>query len=450
MTEPTAIQLDLLGKTQFSLYTQVCLCFGISEGTDRDDLVAKLNAGLGRLAISFPWINGNIIKLDQNGGRSPIGAIRTSSDQQQIVVKDLQGSDNSVPTMADLRKHDFAMSQLPEDVICPEKTIPVPGSLLPVFVVQATFVQGGLLVTFTGHHQAMDMTGLTVCIRLFNRASRGEAFTEDEVAAGNMAREQVIPVFDDKWKPDDEYSNRIIENVPPTTTHATKAEESVHLEWVTFAFPSEALATLKKEAMKTVSAGSYVSTDDVLSIHIYQNMTLARMHRFEKDTKVTLARNVDSRRQLSIPEDYPGMVVTRTYMTHDVAAIGAAGSLGSLAAELRAASNQAKDYLRVLATVVARSDGKKTLQSPKLDSKVDVNSSSWAKYGELWSMDFGMGLGTPEAVQRPAFSPDFESLVYLLPKKPDGSIGVVMCLRPEDTEKLRIIRSWADYARYLG
>jgi hypothetical protein len=74
--------------------------------------------------------------------------------------------------------------------------------------------------------------------------------------------------------------------------------------------------------------------------------------------------------------------------------------------------------------------------------------SSWAKTG-FWGYDFGLGLGMPESVRRPLFEP-FESLAYLLPKRPDGEITAALSFRDEDIERLKVDEEWVKYAQYIG
>jgi hypothetical protein len=83
-----------------------------------------------------------------------------------------------------------------------------------------------------------------------------------------------------------------------------------------------------------------------------------------------------------------------------------------------------------------------------LDESVDVMLSSWARE-RCYELDFGLGLGKPEAVQRPLFIP-CESLIYLLPKTLDGQIGVVVCLRDEDMARLKADTEFTKYGNYIG
>ncbi len=74
--------------------------------------------------------------------------------------------------------------------------------------------------------------------------------------------------------------------------------------------------------------------------------------------------------------------------------------------------------------------------------------SSWA-FAKLDQLDFGMGLGMPLAVRRPAFTP-VESLMYVMPKSPSHGAVIGMCLREEDWTQLKQDSGWIEHATYLG
>jgi hypothetical protein len=64
-------------------------------------------------------------------------------------------------------------------------------------------------------------------------------------------------------------------------------------------------------------------------------------------------------------------------------------------------------------------------------------------------MDFGLGLGTPEAVRRPRFVP-VEGLGYLMPRRASGEIVVAICLRDDDLLRLRSDGEFANFGTYIG
>ncbi|PPQ75997.1 LOW QUALITY PROTEIN: hypothetical protein CVT25_004542, partial [Psilocybe cyanescens] len=71
---------------------------------------------------------------------------------------------------------------LPPHNIAP---LPLPAANIPSPVLQATFVQGSMFLTFVEQHNVMDMTSQALVIELFDKACKGEAFSE-EVGKGNL------------------------------------------------------------------------------------------------------------------------------------------------------------------------------------------------------------------------------------------------------------------------
>ena len=127
--------------------------------------------------------------------------------------------------------------------------------------------------------------------------------------------------------------------------------------------------------------------------------------------------------------------------------------LGGVASQLRSAVEPKTSTLaydtRALATVLYRATDKSIVSfGATLDLSVDIMISSWAQL-DCYELDFNLGLGKPECVRRPQFTP-FESLIYLMPRTLDGEIAVAICLRDEDMERLRKDEEFAKYGTYVG
>jgi hypothetical protein len=126
-------------------------------------------------------------------------------------------------------------------------------------------------------------------------------------------------------------------------------------------------------------------------------------------------------------------------------------SLGATASRLR--SELDRDRLRkrtqALATYLHdHSDKSGVSLTADADPSTSIMLSSWAKVG-CWEYDFGFGLGKPESVRRPRFEP-FESLMYFMPKSPDGEVTAMISLRDEDMERLKADEAWTKYGQYIG
>ncbi|KAL1968670.1 hypothetical protein VTN77DRAFT_1496 [Rasamsonia byssochlamydoides] len=456
MHEPAIVKdlndyhLDVLGQQPLlKIYTQICCCFSVADASSHSAIINTLTNGLERLSASFPWLAGKVVNEGSGEGNSGIFKIKPLEKIPRLVVKDLR-HDPSIPTMDALRRANFPFSMLDETIIAPCKTLPgssdeSASDSAPVFLLQANFITGGLLLTFVGQHNAMDMTGQGQIIHLFSKACRNEQFTSEELSSGNLARRNLIPLLDDSYKQGSELARQIVK---PTPSHPPPK-----CTWAYFTFHPTSLTALKSLATKTITLPSgYISTDDALSAFIWQSVIRARLPRLNPTAESTLARAVNVRHYLDISQTYPGLVQNMTYHTYTLQKL-VEEPLGGVASQLRSALDPKTSNLgyntRALATFLNRTPDKNIISfTATLDLSVDIMISSWAKLN-CYELDFNLGLGKPEAVRRPQFEP-VESLIYLMPRTLDGEIAVAICLRDEDMERLRADEEFAKYGRYIG
>jgi hypothetical protein len=462
--------LDVLGQHPgLKIYTQICLCFPVADASSHPAIINTLTKGLERLSASFPWVAGQVVNEGAGEGNTGIFKIKPFEKIPRLVVKDLR-HDPSMPTMDALRRANFPMSMLDESIIAPRKTLPGGGSSdesaadssEPVFLLQASFITGGLLLTFVGQHNTMDMTGQGQIIHLFSKACRNEPFTSEELSSGNLARRNLIPFLDDSYQPGSELARQMVKPAAPshpisngTNDHPAPPPAPPKSTWAYFTFPPTSLTALKSLATKTMTlpASGYISTDDALSALIWQSVIRARLPRLNPTAQSTFARAVDVRRYLSIPPTYPGLAQDMTYHTYTLQKLVESEPLGGVASQLRSAVDPKTSNLgyhaRALATLLDRSPDKSVASvTATLDLSVDLMLSSWAKL-DCYDLDFGLGLGKPEAVRRPRFDP-VESLVYLMPRTLHGEIAAAICLRDGDMERLKADEEFTKYGRYIG
>lgn len=450
---PLNIEIDIIGhQPLLKIYTQISLCFSLPTNIRHAEIVEKLTEGLERLAVSFPWIAGQVVNnVDLDRGREVV-KIKELGTAPRLVVKD--ATSGSYPSMDALKQAHFPFKMLDESMVAPIRTLPglsedaMPD--WPAFIVQATFIRGGLVLTFLGNHQAMDMRGQGQMISLLSKACRSETFTESELSFCNMPRHDIVPLLDDAYKPGPELDCQIIPEIykfgPTTDAQSSKAS------WVYFTFTPVSLSALKEIAMKSLPPSTnFVSTDDALTAFFWKNLTRARAPRLDGSETSKFARAVDVRKALNVPETYPGLLQNMTYHEFTVQEL-LSEPLGVIAASFRAALNPADlaYRTRALATYMHRWPEKRSGISltAALDLSKDIMMSSWAKE-DCYDLDFSLGLGKPEAVRRPRFDA-FESLGYLMPKTLNGEITVGICLREEDLERLRGDEEFGTYAVFVG
>ncbi|KAI0860538.1 putative trichothecene 3-O-acetyltransferase [Xylaria cubensis] len=450
------ITLDLFGQRIVPVFTQISFCFEIPDDFRVEDIPNVLIRGAECLAEHFPWVAGQVVCEGATENNTGCYKIKFLEDKPQVWVRYLQ-DDASFPSWNTLKQSGFPMNALDESIVAPRKTTSGPGQSTPaeVFQLQATIIKGGLILTFLGHHQAMDGTGQAQVISLFSKACRGETFTHEELRIGNLSPENSVQILNDPWTPGPELEYNILkQETSQPGPGRVQCPFSMELGvWSYFNFPAPALRELKSQANRTISPNlGYITTDDALTAFVWQSIARTRLPRYAPTAEALFARAVDLRRYLNIAETHPGFVQSMTYHNSSMGQL-AHGSLGAIAADFRVAVDPITSNLeyhgRSLATLISHTPDKRTISFlAGCDLSRDVMLSSWANQNS-YQLDFGLGLGRPHAVRRPRFD-SLPGLVYFMPKSPDGAIGVAICLSADDTENLRSDIKFIEHAIHVG
>ncbi|KAL4913945.1 hypothetical protein BDW62DRAFT_220427 [Aspergillus aurantiobrunneus] len=385
--DPLDITMDVLGQTAFlRIYTQLCLCYPVEGSASHAAIINALQKGLERLSESFPWVAGQAI--NEGASRENKGILKIKSFQK------------TVPLVAN-----FPMGLLNESLLAPRRTLP--GSPdeaglnnSPVFLLQATFITGGLLLTFVSQHATMDMTGQGQLMGLLSKACHDAPFTDEELLIGNLDRRSLVPLLDDSYQPGPEISHLLFKSPTQSISEST--------------------------ANNKPSTTPFISTDDALSALIWQAVVRARLPRLTPTTDSTFGRAVDARPYMdTVPNTYPGLMQSMVFNTTTLQSL-IDSPLGTISAHLRSVVNPHTSNLqyiiRALATVLSH---------------------------KLLGLDFNLGLGFPEAVRRPHFTP-VEGLVYLMPEAVNGEVGTAICLGDEDMDRLKADEQFGKFGELVG
>ena len=450
------VMVDIIGQQPFiNVYTQICLMFPMTNPFSQTKIIDVLTSGLNCLSMSFPWMSGQVVNEGSGSSNSGLYKIKSFQKNPILVIKGLS-KDTSVISMDAMRQANFP--GLPyESTLAPRMTFPgssdtiVPDHL-PVFSLQVSFIDGGLILTFARQHQAMDFIGQAHMISLLSKACHGDPFASKDLSVGNATHLDMVSLLNDGTHVQAFLARQLL----PASSDPTKypgPPPSLSCSWTIFTFSRDLLATLKDVATGTViDPPGYISTDDALTALIWRSITRARCARLEKGTEVSLGRAVDVRLCFDLPSNYPGIMQNCDYQSYTLELL-LSQPPGVVASHLRLAIDPRASGLvyntRALAWYLERSADKRGVSfSATLDLTKDVMLSSWVK-ADVYDLDFGLGLGKPETVRRPKFPP-YEGLVYLLPKKTDGEIAVWMCLRDEDLENLRNDEDFTTFGKYVG
>lgn len=437
--------IDLFGQhPRMAIYTQIALVYPVHDNNAKQEIVGILAIGVQRLSNSFPWIfQGGVVCEGASTDNSGTFRIKHAPCVQPLAVKDYRHK-LSMPTMSDLRAARFPFRMLDEGLIAPRNTIPgtageVVPATSPCFLVQANFISGGLILTFAAQHQVMDIIGQEQVMALFCKACRAEDLTKEELVLGNMAPANLVSGLDGAGGKGPRAPDQIgeFDREGPEMEASPPADCS----WTYFSFSQQDLVALKQKALATISqpALAFISTDDALTAFIWKSIMKARLMRLRTGDRVCkFLRAVDVRRHLGLPAKYPGLILNLTNHESTVEDV-VSDPLGVVASRLRLAiasetSTLEHDTLNLLCALNRAKNKDKVSYVPSLNPGIDCTLSSWVKM-DCTNMDFGLGLGGPEAVRRPQFVP-YEGLCYLLPRAKNGEIVLAVCLRDEDIETM--------------
>ena len=451
LTDEDEDVLDSFGQQILPIYTQICFGFAIVDAQLYTRILETLEDALDKLYVQFPWLAGYVVNEGGTTSNSGVFKINTRGQKPRLFVKDLR-HDSSFTSMESLRLSGFPIDALDEDLVAPRRTLIGADDTSPpeVFLVQAALITGGLLLTFIGHHQAMDGIGQDQIIRQFSKACRNEEFTVEEQSVVNLTADNKIALLDtiDKLPPNLKYQIIDKQSFPSKSLSSSLPAST----WVSFSFSQASLDLLKTIATNDTPA-KFISTDDALSAFIWKSITLARLAHLPPATSSTFARAVDVRHLLSISPLHPAFVQNMTYNTLTFQQLTEM-PLGVLASHLRSKIDPETSTLahdtRALATFLSRTADKSCVSfAATMKGASDIFFSSWAKM-RCYDYDFGDGLGMAEIVRRTRSKNLTEGLMYLMPRSPSGEIGLVICLSEEDMLALRKDGEFAKYAEYVG
>lgn len=433
------MDLDIVGQQPgLQIYTQLSYIFSYSSPQDPEALIQTLRQGIERLARYFPWTAGQVVNTTAQPDHTGTFRIVPFGKTAPLTISHRQ----DIPSLEEMKAAGWPMKMLDESLFAPRMTIPTPEEQKkpwPVVATQATFIKGGLILTFAAQHNVMDMMGQAAFMRLLSKACNGETPSEQELEIGNRPRTNLFPLLEQDTAHQVHHQIGKKDGRPPETHRSS---------WAYFFFSDQGVSSIKSAANETLSSG-FVSADDALSAFVWRAITRARLPRLPAESdKTQLGRAVDVRRSLGVSLNYPGIMQNMTYNNATVQDLLSL-PLGTIASQLRANLDTAKLRRETLALATFINDRKDPAVSftAGLDLSKDVAISSWAKV-DCYEDDYGLGLGPPVNVLRPRFVP-VEGLVYFMPKQQNG-MAVGLCLQDEDMARIKDDRELLKWASFRG
>ncbi|KAL8815142.1 MAG: hypothetical protein Q9223_005695 [Gallowayella weberi] len=427
-------------------YTQLLLCFPIDTESHRPRVISHLQQASAILVSQIPILAGKVVNHKDPNIHGP-----TSGTFQVVPYEHPNGSNVRVNVLPDfvsydkLRRTQAPASMLDATILAPMKGFPdhySESDVTPVFVIQANFISGGLLLCFAGMHNVMDGVGLGEVIRMFATVSRGEQLSARDLEAANLDRTR-LPL---SLKPGETISKHPELLCQPDEEQQDGPKDLPASIWSYFNIPASKLKELKAEGSKDLTVEvPWISTNDAVTAWVWKAITRARSSHIDTTKDTILSRIVTGRRQLNIPA-YLGNAATCPYHRISIKTL-TKEPLSKTIRSVRAAANSVDAYyFRSFANFVAATPDKEKLDIGIPAPDRDLMVSSFAAVAAYDS--FGDLLGRADLVRRPT-SP-WLSMLYIMPKRPDGSLDLLIALREDDMLRLRRGEDFAAMAEYIG
>lgn len=453
---------DVVGQlSRLKTYTHVLLCFPLSDDVPKDSIEEALKTAALRLALAFPWLASKVINEGSQHGDSGVFRLAPcSSFAAPNTIIRFKDCTDVCSHYAEIAQAQGPFRLLDGKTLGPVKAFPETydeseSDPAPVLVLQANFIQGGLLLDAAAQHNFIDGGGLFQCMRLFAKAMCGEKFSDLEIQQGNRDRRNLIPqLAADEPLLDHSHLRRPSLFVNQGQQQAPGAPRPP-AAWHTFRFSGSGIAQLKKIANENIaqevseSLVPFVSTNDALSAFCWKTLSRVRLDRRRRPGDVSkFSRALDVRPAMQIPKEYMGQMGYNATCRLTFKELEES-SLGKVASVLRKTVKDVNNEysVRSWVTLIAKEPDKSTIMfGGTFNPDTDIGLSSLA-HVELYSADFGV-LGKPALVRRPNFLP-LESCVYFWSQTEAEDIDVLMCLNEADVQALNENTQWKGYAEHI-
>ena len=451
----TGIPLGPLDELpQLRTYTTLLLGFPLKSTVERVDIIERLQTATDTLVDKFPFLAGHTTLQDVNDGK--LNATKhvphLNGYQVKVILNDVL---ELFPSYETIRGARAPASMLDGAIVGEGEGFPTrrTGTTLdPCLRIRASFVEGGLLLTFALIHAIGDGNSLGQVIKMFATACRGNKIPDTDVEAGNVDRQGSLPSLQAHEHRLDH--SKMLKTAGDAGLDAIPNKNNPNpIHWAYHHIAQEKLVELKAEASGLAHPDKnrlFVSTNDAVTALIWRAITKARLTRSKPTGQTTLLRAINSRRKLNPPlaAETIQNVITATFTTFSLEEVATKLPLSTLAIQLRKELEAINDHhVRSVMTLIRSIKNKASIEFGANAGPHDITVSSFAKF-PIWG-DFGPLLGKPEFARRPTLTPS-DGLIYIMPRNPDGSLDVAISIRDDVMGRMQVDDKWNYYTEFIG
>ncbi|KAI9879280.1 MAG: hypothetical protein M1830_009010 [Pleopsidium flavum] len=454
--EDQARYQDVLGQfPQLKTYNHGTFLFPLSDETSRESVVEALETATAKITSKIPWLADQVVnegKGPGNSGTFKLAPWPSSAPLNTLVrVKDCS---DVCPLYADIIKAQGPVSMLDGNVLCPLPGFPLSYDEskigpAPVVAVQANFIKGGLLLTFSNQHNIMDATGLFMFIMLLATAMRGEEIPDRAIEQANRDRKTVVPLLSaGEVIRDHSHLRRPLSSETSQPPAAPRSPAS----WAYFRFLKKNIPKVKALATDPEGYDSsvpFISSNDALCAFYWKRLAAARLNNGQDPEAVSkFSRAIDARTAMGVPMEYMGQMVyfAATWLSlKELVNLPLSAVASRMRKDLNDVNNEFS--VRSYATFLAGVPDKSMLAyGGPFNRDTDIGSSSMSQ--AIVILNFGV-LGVPELTRRPKLAP-VPGCLYFYPPEDAGDLPVLVCLNEQDLETMKADPEWSVCTEFIG
>ncbi|KAE8349835.1 transferase family-domain-containing protein [Aspergillus coremiiformis] len=378
---------------------------------------------------------------------------------QDFVVQDLRAPDAFPSTYAELQSTSFPVAAFDADLLCPRSEWPLAGERLPISLVQANFIRGGLLLNWSVLHLVGDGTAYYTWAKVWAeecRRAQGLDIPKPVELPVSVVRDR------ERVMQPSGHNSGLLQNHPeytllpdPLLDVPPKLLARNHRAQV-FYFSPAALQTLKADASPSRAIGpsdqTWISTNDALSALLWRT-TMKVQHPLDTlkgnpESVFSIALNGRLRTDPPVHPSTLGCFLEFIAISAPVRKLIGSTNLADLALKIRKAILRADGQFTddVVTLVDQLEDVRQLVPTSFLDLPgFNCMMTSWIKF-DLYSLDWGSLLGHRIGAVRLPHRGFFNGIQVVLPMAPDGGIEVVVGVEEDRMDTLLRDPLWMKYA----
>ncbi len=439
-------------------YVCFVLLFPVPSTSRNLEVYSRLKAGLSLTLSEIPLIGGHLtgertqVKVGDDYGVRFVYNDRTAPDPETGLTVSYD----------ELKRNNFPCSALD-----PKETTPVPiiptEPEPPVMVIQATFIQGGLILTSCLHHRVSDGLAFAAVLKAWAQHTAVVGMVNGNDLGASIAGLETrsmdrTPLHNGLLGahlgdlPQFRLSKVAADATAPVATTSQSGAPVGPLRFCVFYFSASRLAQLKLVASPLNPADGWISTNDALCALLWRHVVRARARATRGLLDFAVA--VEARRRLvpPLPKEYLGNATFYSGVTCDSSTVLAPSTPLATVAQLIRKSVSDFDSAKIRAIIGLINS---LPQASDLAYKVYDDPdrgfcvTSWVDLG-LLDFDWGAGLGRADSVRVPNVRME-RGMPWcgFFPRKPgDGGLEVLFFLEEPAVRALREDEEFMAFAEW--